>query len=156
MQMEDRFLKYSKLYALVFLLFLSVPVLIGLAVFVFWGVSKTVSSTLADIIFGLGIVTIPAALFMTVYLIFFRRTRSHPAGWVRYLSYLLFCTGMLFSVYALVKDLIAFFGHYSIDIASYTSYSLLYMAGNVASLFFIALVQAFSAEKETDWLDKHR
>ena len=38
--MEDRFVKYSKLYALIFLLFLSVPVILGLIVAAFYGISK--------------------------------------------------------------------------------------------------------------------
>jgi len=156
MPMEDRFLKYSKLYALIFLLFLSVPVLIGLLIFAGWGVSKTVSSAWADVLFGLGIVAMPSALFLTVYLIFFRRTRAHPETGVRYLSFVFFALGAVFSIYALVSDLLVFFRSYSIDIGSYTSYSLLYMAGNIASLFFIALLQALTTRKEADWFDKHR
>ncbi len=154
--MEDRFIRYSKLYALIFLLFLSVPVFIGLIVFLFYGVSKLVSSTITDIIFGLGIVTIPAALFLTVYLIFFRRTKHHPASWVRYISYAFFAAGTVFSVYVLVKDLVSFFGRYSTDIADYRSYSLVHLAGSIAGLFIIALLQAFTTNKEADWIEKHR
>lgn len=154
--MEDRFLKYSKLYALIFLLFLSVPVFIGLAIFFFWGFSKIVSSTVVDIIFGLGIVAIPPALFSAVYAIFFRRTKQHPAAWVRYLSYTLFVIGFVFSVYVLIRDLIDFFAHYSTDIASYEAYSLVYIAGNTGTLFIIALMQAFTTQKEVDWMERNR
>ncbi|MBL0183999.1 MAG: hypothetical protein IPP96_17645 [Chitinophagaceae bacterium] len=154
--MEDRFLKYSKLYALIFLLFLSVPVIIGLAIFFFWGFSKLVSSSIVDVIFGLGIITIPPALFSTVHLIFYKRTKRHPAVWVRYISYPFFAVGIVFSIYVLMTDLIAFFSYYSTDIASYNCYSLIYMAGNIAGLFIIALMQAFTTNKEVDWMDRHR
>ena len=154
--MEDRFLKYSKLYVLIFLLFLSVPVFIGLAIFVFWGFSKMVSSTVMDIIFGLGIVTIPPAVFLTAYLVFFKRTKQHPAKWVRYLSYVVFAAGFILGIYVLIADLIRFFRQYSTDIASYQAYSLEYMAGNISTLFIIALLQAFTTQKEVDWMDRHR
>jgi hypothetical protein len=154
--MEDRFLKYSKLYILIFLLFLLIPVSIGLLVFLFWGVSKIVSSTVVDIIFGLGIITIPPALFSTVHLLFFRRTKRHPAAWVRYISYIFFAAGMLCSVYVLISDLISFFNKYASDIAAYKCYSLVYLAGNIAGLFLIAIIQAFTTKKETDWMDRHR
>ncbi|HMU10925.1 MAG TPA: hypothetical protein PKC54_13015 [Ferruginibacter sp.] len=154
--MEDRFLKYSKLYVLIFLLFLLIPVLIGLAIFIFWGFSKLVSSTLVDIVFGLGIITIPPALFATVHLIFFRRTKKHPAGWVRYISYVFFAAGFLCSIFVLVTDLVAFFKQYSTDIAAYNCYSLIYMTGNIAGLFIIALLQAFTTQKEVDWMDRQR
>ncbi len=154
--MEDRFLKYSRLYILIFLLFLSIPVFIGLVVFFFWGFSKMVSSTIVDIAFGLGIVAIPAALFSAVYFIFFRRTRTHPSVWVRYLSYVVFAAGIIFSVYVLIRDLSKFFHSYSTDIAAYKGYSLLYMAGNVGALFIIALLQAFTTQKEVDWMERNR
>lgn len=154
--MEDRFLKYSKLYALIFLLFLSVPVLIGLAIFFFWGFSKLVSSSIVDIIFALGIVTLPPALFSTVHLVFFKRTRQHPVTWVQYISYSLFVTGIALSIYVLTRDLINFFHHYDTDIGAYYCYSLLYLAGNVGVLFIIAIMQAFTTRKEVDWMDRHR
>lgn len=154
--MEDRFLKYSKLYVLIFLLFLLVPVLIGLFIFLFWGFSKLVSSTLVDILFGLGIICIPPALFATVHLIFFRRTKKHPAAWVRYISYVFFAAGICSSIFVLITDLVAFFNHYYTDIAAYRCYSLIYMTGNIAGLFIIALLQAFTTQKEVDWMDRKR
>lgn len=154
--MEDRFLKYSKLYVLIFLLFLLIPVMIGLFIFLFWGFSKLVSSTIVDIIFGLGIITIPPALFSTVHLLFARRTKKHPAGWVRYISYVFFTAGIISSIFVLITDLISFFGHYYTDIAAYNCYSLSYLTGNIAGLFIIALLQAFTTQKEVDWMDRHR
>jgi len=35
--MDDKFLKYSKLYILIFLMFLAIPVILGLLVVTFWG-----------------------------------------------------------------------------------------------------------------------
>jgi hypothetical protein len=154
--MEDRFTKYSKLYVLIFLLFLCVPVLLGLIVAAFYGISKLVSSTVADITFGLGIVSLTPAVFMTAYYIFFKRTKTHPEPTVKVISQILFVAGFLISISVLVLDMISFFKGFSPDIGSYHGYSLVYTAGNVAMLFLIAIVQAFTTKKEVDWMDRKR
>jgi hypothetical protein len=150
--MEDRFAKYSKLYLLIFLLFLCVPVFFGLVIAAFYGISKLVSSTVADIAFGLGVVSLAPAIFMSVYYIFFKRTKKHPAK----ISQIIFVAGFLISLVVLVFDMISFFTKFKTDITGYYGLSLTYLAGNTALLFFIAIVQAFTTNKEVDWMDRER
>ena len=154
--MDDQFTKYSKLYVLIFLLFLSVPVILGLIVAAFYGISKLVSSSVVDIIFGLGLVTLAPALFSAVYVIFFKRTKKHPVAAVRIISKILFVAGIAISMFVLVTDMISFFTKFNTDIAAYRCFSLVYMAGNVAMLFLIAIVQAFTTKKEVDWMERKR
>lgn len=154
--MEDRFIKYSKLYALIFLLFLCVPVLLGLLIAAFYGISKIVSSTVADITFGLGVVSLAPAVFMSVYYIFFKRTQKHPAKAVKIISQIIFVAGFLTSLVVLIFDMISFFTKFNTDITGYYGLSLTYLSGNVAMLFFIAIVQAFTTNKEVDWIDRQR
>jgi hypothetical protein len=154
--MEDRFTKYSKLYILIFLLFLSVPVLLGLVIVVFYGISKLVSSSVADIIFGLGVVSLAPALFMSVNFIFFKRTKNHPSETVRLISRLLFITGFICSLVVLVLDMRSFFTRFNTDITGYHGFSLTYLAGNVAVLFGIAIMQALTTNKEVDWMDRNK
>jgi hypothetical protein len=154
--MEDRFIKYSKLYALIFLLFLCVPVFLGLLIAAFYGISKIVSSTVADISFGLGVVSLAPAVFMSVYFIFFKRTKNHPVSIVRIISKILFVAGFMISLAILAYDMRSFFTKYSTDIAGYLGYSLSYLAGNVALLFLIAIMQALTTSKEVDWMDRKR
>ena len=154
--MEDRFTKYSKLYILIFLLFLCVPVLLGLIIVTFYGVSKIISSSITDIIFGLGIVSLTPAIFLSVYYIFFKRTKNHPVPIVRIISKIIFVTGFIAAIIVLVYDMRSFFTKYSTDIASYLGYSLAFAAGNVAVLFLIAIVQALTTNKEVDWMDRKR
>lgn len=154
--MEDRFVKYSKLYALIFLMFLAVPVTLGIIVAAFYGISKVVSSSVVDVIFGLGVITLAPALFSAVYVIFFKRTRKHPVAAVRIISKIFFVTGILISAFVLITDMISFFTKFNIDITSYRCFSLAYMAGNVAALFFIAIMQAFTTKKEVDWMERSR
>jgi hypothetical protein len=154
--MEDRFLKYSKLYILIFGLFLLIPVTIGLLVMAFYGFSKLVSSSIVDIIFGLGIVTLAPALFSSVYFIFFKRTKQHPSAVVRMISRFLFGIGIFCSITVLVMDIILFFTRGYIDIAGYNCFSLAYLAGNVAMIFLVGIMQAFTTQKEVDWMERKR
>lgn len=154
--MEDRFTKYSKLYILIFLLFLSIPVFLGLLIAAFYGLSKLVSSSVADITFGLGVVSLAPAILMTVYYIFFIRTKKHPAKAVKLISQIVFIAGFLISLAVLVVDMTAFFKKFETDITGYYSLSLTYLAGNVALLFFIAIIQAFTTKKEVDWMYRNR
>ena len=154
--MEDKFTKYTKLYILIFLLFLCVPVLLGLIIAAFYGISKIVSSSITDIIFGLGIVSLTPAVFMSVYYIFFKRTKHHPAAAVKIISQIFFVIGFVAAIAVLIYDMRIFFTKYSTDIASYSGYSLAFVAGNIAVLFIIAIVQAFTTNKEVDWMDRKR
>jgi hypothetical protein len=154
--MEDRFIKYSKLYAIIFLMFLAVPVLLGLVVAIFYGFSKLVSSSVADISFGLAMVTLAPAILSAVYVVFFIRTKSHPVAWVRILSYIIFVIAIAISLAVLVRDMIAFFTRFNIEIGGYYGLGLGYLASNVGMLFLIAIIQAFTTKKEVDWMDRKR
>lgn len=154
--MEDRFIKYSKLYVLIFLLFLSVPVLLGLIIVLFYGVSRVVSSNVADISFGLGVVALAPAILSAVYVIFFKRTGKHPVAAVRVISKFIFIVAILISIVVLVIDMIYFFNRYDTNITGYYGLSLTYLAGNTAMLFLIAIIQAFTTKKEVDWMERKR
>lgn len=154
--MEDRFLKYSKLYLLIFLLFLAIPVLFGLMAGLMYGVSKLVSSSIADMTFELVVVVLPAAVFSTVYYIFFKRTKKHPDIIIKSLSQLLFIAGFLYCWIILAISIKQYFTFKIHDITGYSCYSLLFLAGNIGLLFLIAIIQAFTTGKEEDWMEKRR
>jgi hypothetical protein len=152
--MDDRFTKFSKLYFLVFLLFLSVPVAFSLVMSVFYGFSKLISSHLVDIIFELVVITIPAAVFSSAYYIFSKRTKTHPSAAVRVTSQIVFWVGIGCSVAVLVISIIDYFKSGYHNITDYISFSLAFLAGNVAALFLIAILQALTTKKEEDWMEK--
>ena len=154
--MEDKFIRYGKLYFLIFLLFLSVPVIIGLIFALFYGFFKLLPGAPVQIIFEMLIVSIPAAIFTTAYTIFFIRTKRHPSAVVRIISWILFSIGICLSIVVLALDLVAFFHRHGADIGFYRSFSTLFLAGNIASLFLIAILQAFTTRKEKDWMEKRR
>ena len=151
--MEDKFLRYSKLYFLIFLLFLSVPVIIGLIVASFYGFSKLVSLGPVNVVFELLIISVPCAIFTSAYYIFFRRTRFHPSAIVRAISRSLFTIGFCLALVFLVLDIIEYF-HKRIDVGEYRSFNMWFLAGNIAGLFIIAIMQAFTTQKEKDWMER--
>ncbi len=153
--MEDRFIKYSKLYILIFLMFLAIPVLLGLLIATFYGISKLVSSSVMDIIFGLGVITIAPALFSSVYVLFLKKTKQHPVAIIRNISKTFFVIGIVCSITIWVTDLISFFNKFNIDISVYHCFSLAFLAGNVGDIFLIGLIQAFTTKKEVDWMDRN-
>lgn len=156
--MDDRFTKYSKLYILIFGLFLAVPVAIALFIGFFYGFFKVFASRPLDIFYELLVVAIPPALFAAVYYIFFKRTKQHPSKPVKIVSQVLFIIAFCICLVVLETDLLHYFklppGGY--DISHFNSYSLAFMAGNIALMFITALVQAFTTNKEEDWMEKRK
>ena len=154
--MEDRFVKYSKLYFLIFLLFLSVPVLLGSAIAIGYGFSKLISSKPVDLLYQLLIIALPSAVFSTVYYIFFKRTKTHPSAAIKIISKLIFVIGFCSCLLVLVLDFKRFFTKPIFGTEGYWNFSLFFLAGNIATLFIIAIIQAFTTNKEEDWLAKRK
>lgn len=152
--MDDRFIKYTKLSVIIFLLFLAIPLTFSLVFGVFYGFSAIISSKPIDLVFEIFIISLPALLFSTVYSIFFKRTTSHPSAIVRYISWFLFIAGIGISLYFLITDLLLYFKIHQHDVTNYECYGKWYLAGNVAAIFLIGVMQAFSTTKEKDWMDK--
>lgn len=152
--MEDKFIKYIKLSVIIFLLFLAVPVTISIAIGVFYGFGRLVSSSWANTLSEIIVISMPALVFMTAYTIFFRRTKFHPSKIVRGISYVFFTAGIGFALYFLVTDLLYYFKVNRKTVTAYQSYNILYLFINIVALFVIALLQALSQPKEKDWMEK--
>ena len=152
--MDDRFTKYIKLYILIFLLFLSVPVIISLIIGLVYGFTKIISIGPAESIFEILVLSMPVIVFTTTYAIFFSRTKNHPITLVKGISYGVFSIGLILCIFYLTRDLVTYFRSHQQDITDYGSFSTLFLAGNIATLFLVAILQAFSTSKEKDWLEK--
>jgi protein-S-isoprenylcysteine O-methyltransferase Ste14 len=154
--MDDRFTKYSKLYSLVFLLFLAVPVSFALLIATFYGFSTLISSRPVDIFFELIVIGIPSAVFAAAHYIFFKRTKQHPSPSVKIISQILFVTGFFCSLFFLVLGIISYFKKGYNNITDYPTFHIAFLAGNIGGLFLIAIMQAFTTKKEEDWLAKRK
>ena len=100
------------------------------------------------------ILLLPTALFVSVFAIFFRRTKMHPSKPVRIFSSAIFLIGILSWFVVLGFDCINFFKTASPEISQYYSYNLLYLVGNVGIIFFIGIIQALTTAKEKDWMER--
>jgi hypothetical protein len=155
--MEDKYGKYVRLFGTLFfamvgfivaliLLLLGVRLIFGLLSFIPWSVY----------IYMLFIIAVPAVLFIGIYIIYFRRTTSHNSAVVRYISYGIFSIALIFWAIFFVLDLIKFFKYAYPDIEKYRSYDMIFLSANVAAIFLIGVMQAFSSPKEKDWMERNR
>ena len=155
--MEDRYGKYIRLFTTLFftmigvliafvLLLLGVRLIFGLLDYIPW----------ASYIYTLFIMAVPAVLFISIYIIYFKRTASHSSSAVRYISYSIFYIALIFWGIFFVMDIITFYKHAYTDIEKYQSYNMIFLAANVAAIFLVGVMQAFSAPKEKDWMEKSR
>ena len=102
------------------------------------------------------IIMIPAALFITIFIIYFKRTPGHPSVVVRGISYSIFSIALLFWGAAFIWDMIEFFKKGSREISNYYSYNIFLLAASVAAIFLVGILQAFTTEKEKDWMEKRK
>jgi hypothetical protein len=109
-----------------------------------------------SLLFTLFIVCVPAVLFITVFLIYIQHTKPHPSKAVRIFSYLIFSIALAAWAYFWVLDIILFFKYHYNSIGEYHSFNLAFLAGNVATLFFIGIVQALNTKTELGWMEKSK
>ncbi len=149
--------KYIRLFGTLFFTFIGFIVAAFLTLLllrVFFGILSFIPGL--QFVFTLLIITVPAALFMSVFLIYVRRTKSHPSQTVKIISFLLFAAFIAAWLYFFVLDMIIFFKHFSATIGDYHSYDMIFLVANVLCLFVVGMIQALAVKKEADWMDRKR
>lgn len=154
--MEDNG-KYLRLFASLFFTFIGfivaiIVLLLGLKFF--FGMLSYIPGVVN--IFTLFIICVPAALFISVYIIFFRRTSSHPSAPARIISYIFFTIALAAWGFFFVKDLILFFRYFYTTVGEYMSYDMIFLSGNVFVIFLVGIIQALTAKKEVGWMERRR
>lgn len=155
--MEDKFAKYIQLsYSLFFtflgfivsllLLLLGLRLLFGLLDKIPWFV----------FLYMMFIIIVPGALFISVFLIYFKRTTKHRSKVVRRISFCVFGMALMAWIAFFILDMFRFFKTTSRDIGDYYSYNIFLLAGSVTVIFLVGILQALSTEKEKDWMEKWR
>ena len=153
--MEDHFGKYLRLFGSIFflalgsivaliLVLLGIRLLFGLMSYIPW----------VTYIYTLFILLVPAVLFITAYIIYFKRTFSHPDKVARWVSYFLFSVALIAWAVFLFSDLLIFYQHAYTSIGMYYCYDMIFLACNVACIFMVGVMQAFTTAKEKDWMEK--
>lgn len=152
---EDTFEKYLKLLGL--LLLAAVVLVLGFLLLLIgfrglFGLFNTLPWM--AFVYRALLVIVPFAVFVPAYVIFFRRTATHPAPWVRIFSRLIFAAAILSWFYSLVSDMIVFFRKPTMTVEGFLSFNLFFVAGHIACIFFIGILQALTTVKEKDWMDR--
>lgn len=153
--MEDHFGKYLRLFGTIFfsvigfilafiLLLLGVKLLFGLMSYIPW----------FTYVYTIFIILLPSALFITAYLIYFKRTVTHPNKVIRWISYTLFSVGLILWAIFLVWDMGLFYKYTYTVIGMYHSYDMIFLIANVACFFIVGVMQALTTAKEKDWMEK--
>ncbi|RYD80226.1 MAG: hypothetical protein EOP53_08395, partial [Sphingobacteriales bacterium] len=149
--MEDKFAKYLQLSNRLILTLVSfVAVLLLLLLGLKYSFRLLDSMPWFVYLFTLFIIIVPTFIFITIFLVYFSRTKKHPTVSVRYVSWALFTAALLLWGYILVTDVFTFFKTSSQQIGNYNSYSVLFLAGSVALIFIVGIIQAISTPKEKD------
>ncbi len=153
--MGDQFGKFIRLFGNIFFSFIGFIVLISLLLLglrFFMGALDYLSWFRY---FYLSLMLmIPSVLFITVFLIFFKRTKFHPSKPVRIISDTIFVSAILSWFVVLILDSIQFLKHGYTDIDKYYSYNMLYLVINVATIFIVGIIQALTTAKEKDWMER--
>ncbi len=153
--MEDTFAKYLRLSGaiiLTFLSFIAALVLIMLGLRFFFGMLNSISWF--TYFYTVLVIMFPTCLFMSVYIIYFRRTKRHVSKPVRIISYIIFSIALALWLWFFISDLQVFFKYYYNSIGKYNTYNLLFLSCNVGCIFLVGIIQALSTEKEKDWMDR--
>ncbi|HRD57183.1 MAG TPA: hypothetical protein PK504_04000 [Ferruginibacter sp.] len=155
--MEDKFEKYLKLshrILLVLVVFIASLLLILFGLRLIVGMLDKLPWF--TYLFTLFIIIVPSAIFITIFSVNIARTKYHPSASVKMVSYILLVAALLAWIYFLISDIVTFFKTAVQQINPYNSYSVLYLAGSVALIFAIAIIQALSTKKEKDWMEKRK
>ncbi len=153
--MEDKFTQYLKLSnRLIIILIGFVVTLLLVLIGLKYSLRLLDSLPWFVYLFTLFIIMVPILVFITIFLVYFSRTKKHPSAAVRYFSWGLFTAALALWGYILVTDIYTFFKTSSQQIGHYNSYSVLFLAGSVALIFFVGIIQAISTPQEKDWIQK--
>ena len=153
--MDDQFGKYIRLFGTLFftligfivsllLLMLGLRLFFGLLSYIPW----------FTYIYMIFIIMVSSALFISVFIVYMRRTAFHPSRIIRYISYSLFSIALLAWGVCLFLDLKTFFTYAYVEIGKYNSYNMIFLASNVACIFLVGIMQAFTTAKEKDWMER--
>lgn len=154
--METDFGKYLRLFGNLFFLFIGFIVsliLLFLGIRLFFGVLSYVP--MVSYVYTIFILTVPAALFISAYIIYLKRTPGHPSKPIRLISYFIFIMALITWAVVYVLDMIDFFKFGRTDIGAYKSFNMFFLFGNVVCFFLIGIIQAFTTSKEIDWRERN-
>lgn len=102
------------------------------------------------------ILLFPSTLFISVYVIFLKRTLKYHAKTIKWISISLFVAAILTWIAVVISDFSLYLQYGRTEIANYYSFNIVFLFGNVVIIFFTGIMQALSMPTEKDWLEKRK
>lgn len=147
--------KYIKLFGLIMvtffsfilalvILFLFMKFVFGLLPYVSWLVYA----------YMVIIIAVPATLFITIFSIYFARTKKFNPKYLRYIFLSIFTALIITWVGVFIYDILNFIKFEKTDIKDYLCFNMYLLTLNVVVIFLIGIIQALSAPKQEEWHDK--
>ena len=155
--MQDKFTRYLQLsnrLIISFVVFVASLLLLLLSLRVIFGLLDSMPWFVY--LFTLFIVIVPSAIFLSIFSVGFFRIKHHPSDPVKIICYIFSAMAISGWLFILGIDLYTFFRTSSQEIGNYHSYSLLFLAGSLALVFILAILQALTTAKEKDWMEKRK
>lgn len=147
--------KYVKLLGLLFVSFISFLLALVILFFFMRLIFKLLPFiSWIEYIYMVVIIAVPATLFVTVFSIFFKRTKNFNPKLIRYISLTIFVAIILAWLIIFVADIISFFKFEKTDIKDYLGFNMYFLSLNIALIFLIGIAQALAVPKKEEWLDK--
>lgn len=106
-------------------------------------------------VFSVFVLSVPAAIFITAFTIFYFRTRQHASKAVRIISSIIFGLFICAWIFVYISDMIAFFTKGQTQIVDTMSWNIIFVVASISCLFIMGIIQALSAPKEPDWLERN-
>lgn len=153
--MEDTAAKYLKLFWAIFFSFLGFLGVLALLLVIlrfFTGLLDKIPGT--AYVFTFFIIAMPAAFFISVFLIYRRRTKNHPSAGARIASYILFAAALGAWFFFFVKDMMLFFTKFYAQVGQYMSYDIFLLGGSILCIFLVGIIQALALPKKKHWLEE--
>lgn len=99
---------------------------------------------------------LPVLLFNSAFVIFYRRSATHPKNWVKWFSRIVFVCASISWLAIFTWDLRYFIQTGYGDINRYLTYSLNTLVPTVFFIFFMGVLQALTMNPELDWMERRR
>lgn len=108
-----------------------------------------------DYLYVAFIICVPAAIFFTAYLIFFKKSLHLSNTFIKYFSLTLFVIMLTAWLAFFMTDLVSFIRFQYTNISEYYSFNILFLFANVLVIFFVGVMQALAAPPEKDWMERN-
>jgi hypothetical protein len=155
--MEDKYSKYLQLSMNIFFVFVGfILALLGLLFALRYIMGVLDYLPWFSYLFTIFIILVPSVLMIAIFSIYFKRSLTHPAVVVKWISLVLFSIAIAGWLYFMLADVLFFFKSGAREVGKYNSYNVFYLSGSVAAIFLVGVIQALSTEKEKDWMQKRR